>query len=486
MPALPESPAGIVSMTKKFDIPRRLAALAWICALVIATGPATVPATVPASVSAQSAAPAAPEIRTKIDEYMIAAVAVNGFSGSILVARNGEPVASKAYGMANLELAVPNTTQTVFRLGSITKQFTATAIMMLQERGKLRVSDSICAYLTPCAAAWQPLTIRHLLTHTSGIPSYTGFPDFPRTTVLPTSAAEMIDRLKDKPLEFAPGEKVAYSNSGYYLLGLIIERASGMPYADFLQTSIFTPLGMDQTGYDISARIIRNRAAGYARQAGETVNAAYMDMSVPYAAGALYSTTEDLLRWDRALYTETLVSRTSLDEMFTPEKGGYGYGWMIGTRLDRPVIAHGGGIYGFAAHIARYPDDRVTVIVLSNVEGAAAGRTANDLAAIVFGVPYEIPRERTSIAVEPGVLDRYVGRYRIAAPPIDVVVTRDEGRLVADIGGQMKLALDAESDTVFFSRDVSAEMTFVTDAAGRVTGLMLRMGGGELPAERVK
>lgn len=357
---------------------------------------------------------------------------------------------------------------------------------MLQERGKLRVSDPICAYLTECAAAWQPLTIRHLLTHTSGVPSYTGLPDFPRTAVLPTSAAEMIDRLKDKPLEFAPGEQVAYSNSGYYLLGLIVERASGMPYADFLQTSIFRPLGMDQTGYDISARIIRNRAAGYARQAGETVNAAYMDMSVPYAAGALYSTTEDLLRWDRALNTETLVSRTSLDEMFTPEKGGYGYGWMIGTRLDRQVIAHGGGIYGFAAHIARFPADRVTVIVLSNVEGAAAGRTANDLAAIVFGAPYEIPRERSSITVEPGVLDRYVGRYRIAAPPIEVVVTHDKGRLVADIGGQMKLALAAESDTVFFSRDVSAEMTFVTDAAGRVTRLMLRMGGGELPAERVK
>jgi CubicO group peptidase (beta-lactamase class C family) len=461
-------------MIKRFDTPRRLAALAGICALVIVYP------------SAQSAAPATPEIRTQIDEYMSAAVAVDGFSGSILVAADGQPLVSKSYGMANLELAVPNTPQTVFRLGSITKQFTAMAIMMLQERGKLRVSDPICAYLTECAAAWQPLTIRHLLTHTSGIPSYTGFPDFPRTTTLPTSAAEMVGRLTDTPLEFAPGEKIAYSNSGYYLLGLIIERASGLPYADFLQRSIFTPLGMEHTGYDISARLIRNRAAGYARQAGETVNAAYMDMSVPYAAGALYSTTEDLLRWDRALRTETLVSRTSLDEMFTPEKGGYGYGWMIGTRFDRQVIAHGGGIYGFASHIARFPADRVTVIVLSNMEGASAGRTANDLAAIVFGAPYEIPRERTSITVESTVLDQYVGRYRIASPPIEVVITHDSGRLVADIGGQMKLALAAESDTVFFSRDVSAEMTFVTDAAGRVTGLTLRMGGSEFPAERVK
>lgn len=465
---------GTVSVLKGSPALERAAALVAICAL-LASSP-----------SAQSAAPTTPEIRTKVEEYINAAVRVNGFSGSILVAKNGQPVVSKGYGMANIELAVPNTPQTVFRLGSITKQFTAMAIVILQERGKLRVSDPICKYLTECPAAWQPITIRHLLTHTSGIPSYTGFPDFPRATVLPTSAAEMVGRLKDKPLEFEPGEKFAYSNSGYYLLGLIIERASGLPYADFLDKSIFTPLAMHQTGYDNSSRIIRNRAAGYARKAGETVNAAYMDMTVPYAAGGLYSTTEDLLRWDRALYTNTLVSQKSLDEIFTPEKDGYGYGWIIGTRFDRQVIAHGGGIYGFATHIARFPADRLTVIVLSNVEGASASRMANDLAAIVFGAPYELPRERRSITVEPGVLERYVGTYKIAAPPVEVVVTYESGSMVADIGGQMKLALAAESDTTFFSRDVSAQITFVKDAAGQVTGLTLRMDGSELPAQRVK
>lgn len=461
-------------MTMRTDAAHRLAALAWICALAVT------------SASAQSAAPATPEIRTKVEEYMHAAVSVDGFSGAILVAKNGQPVVSHGYGMASIELAVPNTPQTVFRLGSITKQFTAMAIMMLQERGTLRVSDPICQYLTECPAAWGPLTIRHLLTHTSGIPSYTGFPDFPRTTVLPTSAAEMVGRLKDKPLEFAPGEKFAYSNSGYYLLGLIIERASGMPYADFLQERIFTPLAMNQTGYDNSSRIVRNRAAGYARKAGETVNAAYMDMTVPYAAGALYSTTEDLLRWDRALYTDTLVSRKTLDEIFTPEKSGYGYGWTIGKRFDRPVIAHGGGIYGFASHLGRFPADRVTVIVLSNVEGAPAGRIANDLAAIVFGAPYEIPRARKAVSLDPKVLAQYVGEYRIASPPVDIVVTLDDGTLVAQIAGRVKLALSAESDTTFFSNDVSAQLTFLKDAAGKVTGLTLRMDESGLTAQKVK
>ena len=242
---------------------------------------------------------------------MKAAVTVNGFGGSILVAQNGQPVVSKGYGMANIELAAPNTPQTVFRLGSVTKQFTAMAIMMLQERGKLRVSDPVCQYLTDCPAAWQPLTIRQLLTHTAGIPNYTNFPDFARTAVLPTSSADMIGMLRDKPLEFAPGEKFAYSNSGYYVLGIIIERASGKTYADFLQANIFTPLAMSNTGYDNPSTIIRNRAAGYARQAGETVNAAYMDMTIPFAAGARHSMTDDLLRWDQAWYKDNNSSRRS-------------------------------------------------------------------------------------------------------------------------------------------------------------------------------
>jgi hypothetical protein len=211
-----------------------------------------------------------------------------------------------------------------------------------------------------------------------------------------------------------------------------------------------------------------------------------MDMTIPFAAGALYSTTEDLLRWDQALYKDTLVSQKSLDEIFTPDKSGYAYGWSIGKRFDRQVIAHGGGIYGFATEIARFPADRVTVIVLSNVEGAAAGKIANDLAAVVFGAPYEIPKERKSITVDAKVLDQYVGQYRIASPPIEIVVTRNNETLLAQIAGRLKLALVAETETTFFSRDVTAQVTFLKDAAGQVTGLTLGMGGGDLPAQKVK
>ncbi len=230
---------------------------------------------------------------------------------------------------------MPNTPQTVFRLGSITKQFTPMAVIMLQERNKLNVQDPICKYLENCPAAWQPVTIRHLLTHTSGIPNFTDFPDFAKIKALPVTHASLIERFKDKPLEFAPGEKFNYSNSGDYLLGVITERASGKSYADFLRENIFATLVMKQTGYDDNKSIIKNRAAGYARQGGSIVNASYTDMSVPFASGALYTTTEDLLRCEQSFYTEKLVKRKSLDEMFTPFKEGYGYGWSIGKMFDR-------------------------------------------------------------------------------------------------------------------------------------------------------
>ena len=465
-------------MSKKINAVNHLTALVCLCLLFVSYASAQNAVPLPPPLSAQ-------QIGTKVDEYMNAATSVDGFSGSILVARNGQPVVSRGYGMANIELGVPNTPQTVFRLGSVTKQFTAMAIMILQERGKLSVSDPVCKYLSECPAAWQPLTVRNLLTHTSGIPNYTSFPDFAKTAVLPTSSAEMFGQLKDKPLEFAPGEKFAYSNSGYYVLGLIIERASGKPYADFLQENIFTPLGMKHTGYDNPLKIIKNRAAGYTRQGGEIINASYMDMSVPYAAGALYSTTEDLLRWDQALYTENLVSRKSLDEIFTPLKSEYGYGWSISKKFDRQVIAHGGGIYGFATEIVRFPADRVTVIVLSNVQAAPAGKIANDLAAIVFGAAYEIPRERKEIAVEPKILEKYVGQYKIE-PNIVITVALENGKLLGQLAGQSKFALSAEAEDRFFSKDVNAQITFVKGAQDQVTGLTLHQGGGNFPAQKIK
>ncbi len=441
----------------------------------------------PASAQNLAASPqSAQQIAVKVDEYLNAAVRLDRFSGSVLVARDGSPVVSKGYGMANYEWDIPNTPQTAFRLGSLTKQFTAMAIMILLERGKLNVGDSICKYLSDCPAVWQPITIRNLLMHTSGIPNYTSFPGFMQTkAMLPTPPNDLTEQFKNKPLEFVPGEKFNYSNSGYHLLGSIIERASGKPYADFLQENIFAPLGMKQTGYDNHRSIIKNRAAGYAMLDGALVNAAYLDMSIPYAAGALFSTIEDLLRWEQSLYTENLVSRKSLDEIFTPFKNEYGYGWGIGKRLDRQVIVHGGGIFGFSTFIARFPADRVTVIVLSNVQSTPSEKIANDLSAIVFGATYKIPQERKAIAVASQTLDKYAGQYQIA-PNFIITVTNENGKLMGQATGQPKAELFAESETDFFLKVVDAQIKFVKDAQGRVTGLVLSQGGRDVPAQKIK
>lgn len=463
-------------MSKKFKRVNQITALLALCLLLVT------------QVSAQTAvalpSPSAQEITRKVDDYMAAAMRVNRFSGAVLLARDGQPIESRGYGMANIELGVPNSPETVFRLGSVTKQFTGMAIVLLQERGKLSVNDSICKYLSDCPQAWQPITIKNLLTHTAGIPNYTEFPDFTKTAAVDTTAAELTNRFRDKPLQFALGEKYAYSNSGYYLLGTIIERASGKPYADFLQENIFAPLGMKQTGYDNPVRIIKNRAAGYARTSDGFINAAPISMSTAYAAGALYSTVGDLLLWDQALYTEKLVSRKSLDEAFTPFKSNYGYGWNIGKRFDRQVIAHGGGIFGFSSYIARYPADHVTVIVLSNVEGAPSGEIANSLAAIVFGAPYEIPMERKEIQVAAKTLEKYVGKYQLT-PQLVLTVTLENGKLLAQVSTQPKLELFAESETAFFFKTVNAQVTFVVSAQGEVTGLVFRQGGSEIPAQKI-
>ncbi|MEZ5346896.1 MAG: serine hydrolase [Pyrinomonadaceae bacterium] len=437
------------------------------------------------SVSAQTAV-SDQQITEKVNEYMDAAVKVEGFSGSILVARNGKPIVSKGYGMANIELGVKNTPETVYLLGSVTKQFTGMAIAMLQERGKLSVDDPLCKFVDDCPKIWEPITVKHLLTHRSGIKNYTDLPNFAKTAMVPMTTSEMTEFLKPIPLDFVPDEKNSYSNSGYFMLGVVIEKASGKTYAGFLEDNIFTPLGMKNSGYDDPLRIIKNRASGYTRQAGKMNNAAYLDMSLPYAAGSLYSTTGDLLLWDQALYTEKLVSKKSLDEIFTPSKSGYGYGWGIGKRFEHRTISHGGGIFGFSTNITRFPDDNVVVVVLTNIQGSPAGRVSNDLAAIVFGAKYEIPKERVSVAVDRKILETYTGKYQIKEPNLLITISIEDGTLVGDLSGIAKFGLLAESESKFFSKDAPVTVTFNKDAEGKVSGLTFVQGGAVLPAAKIE
>lgn len=302
--------------------------------------------------------------------------------------------------MANYELKVPNTPKTVFQIGSVSKQFTAMAIMQLQERGKLNVNDSICKYLEDCPAAWQPITIHQLLTHTSGIIGFSTLPDWDdRISVLSYTRTGFVKEFHDLPLQFKPGEKFLYSNSGYYLLGLIIERLSGKSYREFLSENIFVPLGMKNSNYNEHPALVPKRATGYYWELDSFISPPNENLALSFASSGIYTTVEDLLLWDKALYTEKLVSRKSLNEIFTPFTKGapegdqysYGYGWNIGKKFDRQSISHSGRHNGFKAYILRFPNERVTVLVQGNSDRSNATRTGTNLAAIVFGAPYTVP-----------------------------------------------------------------------------------------------
>ena len=235
-------------------------------------------------------------------DQVVQSFVADHFMGSVLVARGDKVLFSKGYGFANLEWDIPNTPDTKFRVGSITKQFTAVLILKLEEQGRLSVSDPVKKYIADAPAAWDKITLFHLLTHTSGLPDFTDLPDYPKLQTLPTTATQIMERFRDKPLEFQPGEKWKYCNSGYLMLTAVVEKVAGVSYEKFLQDQILTPVGLKDTGYDSASHVIHHRATGYLLNADNQIETSrFVDMTVPQGAGAIYSTTEDLLKWELAM-----------------------------------------------------------------------------------------------------------------------------------------------------------------------------------------
>lgn len=319
-------------------------------------------------------------------EAVKAQAAGDRFMGSVLVAKGDKVLFEMSAGWANAEWRIPNSATTKFRLGSVTKQFTATAILLLEERGKLSVDDPVGKHINGVRAAWQPITLRHLLTHTSGIPDFTELPANNKEWRFSGLAPSMlVERIRDLPFDFEPGARFKYSNSGYVLLGWIVELVSGQTYREFVKQSIFGPLGMADSGYDSSVAITPQRASGYEAGARGLRNANYIDMRTPHGAGGLYSTTGDLLKWAQGLFGGKLLQPGSLEKMTTPAKDGYAFGLRVGTKNGRKRFAHVGGIDGFGSWLAYYPASGVTIVVLSNVAGPSAPQLGQRLEAICFG-----------------------------------------------------------------------------------------------------
>ena len=404
------------------------------------------------------------------------------FMGSVLVAQKGRVLLNKGYGFANLEWQIPNSAITKFRLGSLTKQFTAAAILLLEEQGKLKTTELLKKYMTDAPSAWNEITIFHLLNHTSGIPNYTKFPDFTAFTTSTKTPEQQIAYFRDQPLKFKPGSDFEYNNSAYVLLGYLIEKLSGQSYQDFIVKKIFKPLEMNDSGYDSHSEILLQRASGYEITPNGLRNTDFLDMSIPYAAGSLYSTTQDLLRWQEKLFGGKVISSQSLNKMIQPFKNTYGFGVSIQSLDGHEAITHGGGINGFNTFMIYFPEDKLTIIILANLIalGFVPQSIGLNIAKLVYKKSVIPPSERKEILLSPEKLTQFIGSYTIT--PVNIyyttqtstfVISLENDHLAAQVENQSKVTLIPESETKFFSKIPDVQIEFFQDQQGNISHLVL-------------
>ena len=417
-------------------------------------------------------------LAAQVDAYIQPYVEGRNFSGALLIARGGLVLFTNGYGMANYELGVPNRPDTRFHIASISKSFTAAAILMLEERDQLHVQDPLAKYI-PDYPQGDKITLDHLLTHTSGIPNVNNLPTYAEKSRSKLALVEIIPLFKEKPLEFQPGARFRYSNSNYNLLAFIIEKASGKQYGEFLEENIFRPLGMNATGNDDgSDTLIPNRASGYVPAGMQDVeNAPLLNWSVKTGNGSLYSTVEDLYKWDRALYSDTILKKATRDRMFT-DYGGFGYGWFVRKKFDRRVVAINGRSPGFTSSLDRFIDDDVAIILAANTYSGMTQSMADDLAAIVFGQKYASPQKPANVSA--ASLENYSGRYQFDQdftfnPGATVTVERIDNTLRMVTGGSTSYLIP-QSETTFVDRLFGGVVSFAKGANGKVTSLTWNFG----------
>ena len=399
----------------------------------------------------------------KVDDFVKAQMEKQHLPGvSIVVIKDAKIVKMEGYGLANIELNVPARPETVYKIGSVSKQFIATGIMLLIEEGKISLDDNVGKSLEGTPESWKPITIRHLLTHTSGIVREA--PGFDPLKI--QTDADVIKTAYSLPLRFTPGEKYEYCNVGYFTLAEIISKVSGKPWGDFLNERVFTPLGMTATRTTTVTDLVPNRANGYVWRNGKMQNATIFLALRP--SGAFLSTVIDLAKWDEALNNGKLLKRSTLEQMWTPLKLNdgkshpYGFGWQLEPVNGHKQVNHGGSLPGFRAQLARFIDDKVTVVVLTNGDNADAARIAQGVAN--FYIPGLLP-DRKMTRVDGKILDGYAGQYQ---GTVTVSITRNNEKLILK-QGEETLELVPESETNFFVKDGGRTLfSFVKDATGQL------------------
>ena len=407
------------------------------------------------------------------------------FNGSVLVARQGTVIYQGGTGLQNAASRTPNTADGIFQIGSVTKQFTAAIIMQLQQEGRLSVHDRLDKYL-PGIPNGKKITIENLLTHTSGLHNYTDDTSFMKGDLQkPYNVAALTTRFSSYAPDFEPGTNWAYSNTGYYLLGRVIEKVTGQPYEKVVRARIFTPLGMSHSGFDFTHLADANKTQAYFQLTENgSVPAFIVDSTIAYSAGAIYSTVGDLYKWERSIYTNKILSPASWATVFTPYRHNYGYGWDIDTLYGRTAISHGGAIPGYQSYILRIPSDELAVIVIDN-SSKPQDALAHSLAALVLGQPYVVPGAATETTVPEAILKQYVGVYELA-PTFSITITLEGGGLKAQATGQQAFDLYPEKENLFFLKVVPAKVEFTKDNNGAVNGLILYQNGQQPRAKKIK
>jgi CubicO group peptidase (beta-lactamase class C family) len=400
---------------------------------------------------------------------------------AVLVARNGKAIYRRGFGLADLEKKTAIHPEMSFRIGSVTKQFTSALVLRLVEQGKIGLQDDITKYLPDYPTQGKTITIENLLTHTSGIANYTDIPEFEAHMAAPMTHEQLIDLIKNKPLAFAPGASWAYSNSNYFLLGVIVEKVTGRSYAECLKSEFFGPLGMSHSGYGADEPSLPGEVRGYEMKAGKPVPADPLSMTTPYAAGAIVSSVDDLLKWDNGLNSGRILKQESLQRAFTPytlKSGaatGYGYGWAVSSYEGHHIQEHNGGINGFLSHVTRLPDDHMYVALLLNNGKPALDPDflALEIAAIAVGQPLPQPGAFT---MTPAQLDRFVGVYALDSTTTRVI-SREGEKLYSQRSGGAKLEIFPTSDSTFAFVGRAAKLTFSPGAEGKTDRVTIIQSG---------
>ncbi|MGN6266152.1 MAG: serine hydrolase [Ginsengibacter sp.] len=421
-----------------------------------------------------------------IDSLLNAYNHLGKFNGSALVAKDGNILLNKGFGYRNAETGVLNDEHSIYQLGSVTKQFTSAVILKLQSENKLSVADKISKYF-PDYPKGDSITIRELLTHTAGIYNYTNDENFMKNEITkPKTREQMMALFENKPLDFSPGTSWSYSNSGYSMLGYIIEKVTNTSYEQAVRHYIFSPLKMMHSGFDFTHLDNTDKTVGYlALNARDTVRAPIVDSTVSFSAGAIYSTTGDLYRWSHALENNTILSASQQNEAYTPVKNKYGYGWGIDSIDGKRRVSHGGGIPGYITTISRVASDGVTIILLSNASNESIGAISNSIYAILYHKKYELPKERKAVNLDASTMKQYEGEYEIR-PGLNVTIYAKDTVLIATPTGQSDKALFAEKKDSFFEKEEDVQLEFTRNDKNEVNGFVLRQAGKEIKCKKLK